>query len=71
MADGGELIVDKVLETDVQLDGRTVHVKFSDLPVQCPILGVRRIVKQGNIVVFQEKGGVHPSQEDWQTDQLC
>ena len=57
LADGGELIVDKVLETDVQLDGHTVHIKFSNLPVQCPILNVRRIVKQGNIVVFQEQGG--------------
>ena len=57
LADGGELLVDKVLETDVELDGYNVHVKFSDLPVQCPILSVRRIVKQGNVVVFQEQGG--------------
>ena len=57
MADGGELIVDKVLEVDVELDGFEVHVKFSDLPVQCPILSVRRIVKQGNIVVFKDRGG--------------
>ena len=31
-------------------------IEFDDLPVECPIISVRKIVHKGNKVVFQEKG---------------
>ena len=39
------------------MDGHKVPITFSDLPVQCPILSVRRIVRRGNKVVFNLDGG--------------
>ena len=32
-------------------------IEFGDLPVECPIISVKKIVHKGNKVVFQEKGG--------------
>ena len=32
-------------------------VNFADLPVQCPILSVRRIIRIRNDIVFTEAGG--------------
>ena len=57
MANGDELVVVNELETMCELDGHEVPVTFSDLPVACPILGVRRIVRRGNMVCFQDEGG--------------
>ena len=56
-ANGGEMVVDKEIELNIELDGQPVTVKFSELPVQMPILSVRKIVKRGNRVVFQDQGG--------------
>ena len=42
---------------NVELDGKSATIKLSELPVQCPILSVRKIVKRGNMVVFQDQGG--------------
>jgi hypothetical protein len=49
--------VDKEIELNVELEGQPVTVKLSELPVQMPILSVRKIVKKGNKVVFQDHGG--------------
>ena len=43
--------------TEVELEGHKVPITFSDLPVQCPILSVRKIVRRGNKVVFNLDGG--------------
>ena len=56
MANGGELLVTHELDVVCELDGHDVPVTFSDLPVSCPILSVRRIVKRGNRVVFDDDG---------------
>ena len=56
-ANGGEMVIDKEIELNIELDGQPVTVKLSKLPVQCPILSVRKIVKKGNMVVFQYQGG--------------
>lgn len=57
MPGGGELPVEKVPETDVESDGHAVYAKSSYLPVQCPMLSVRQIVKQGNTVAASNGGG--------------
>ena len=56
-ANGGEMLVDKEIKLNVELDGHAMPIKFSELPVQCPILSVRRIVRKGNDIVFTEDGG--------------
>ena len=56
-ANGGEMVIDKEIGLSVQLDGQPVTIKLSELPVQCPILSVRKIVKRGNRVAFQYQGG--------------
>ena len=57
MANGTEIVVDQEIDLEVELDGRRVPVTFSELPVSCPILSVRRIVRRGNKVVFDDDGG--------------
>ena len=42
--------------------GKTV---FDDLPVECPIISVRKMVRRGNQVVFQEKGGYIVNEATW------
>ena len=32
-------------------------ILFEDLPVECPIVSVRKVVKKGNIVKFKDNGG--------------
>jgi hypothetical protein len=56
-ANGGEMICDSEIELKCETDGHTMNIKLSDLPVSCPILSVRRIVKKGNDVVFNDGGG--------------
>ena len=51
------MIVDNEIELNIELDGQPVTVKLSELPVQMPVLSVRKIVKKGNKVVFQDQGG--------------
>ena len=51
------MVIDKEIELNVELDGQSVTIKLSELPVQCPILSVRKIVKRGSMVVFQNQGG--------------
>jgi len=48
---------DEVVEVKVTIDGETHIIEFDDLPVECPIISVRKIVHKGNKMVFQEKGG--------------
>ena len=55
-ANGGGMVVDQAIELNVELDGFSVSVKLSELPIQCPILSVKQIVKRGNMVVCQGQG---------------
>ena len=54
-ANGWEMLVDKEIELDVKLNGQTVAIKLSKLHVHFPMLSVRKIVKKGNMVVFQDQ----------------
>ena len=56
-ADGEQMVLDKEIELNVELDGQTVTIKLSELPVQCPISSVRKTVKRGDMVVFQNQEG--------------
>ena len=47
----------EVVDVLVDIDGEAHTIDFDDLPVECPIISVRKIVRKGNKVVFQEKGG--------------
>ena len=51
------MVPDKEIELNLELDGQPMTVKLSELPVQMPILSVRKIVKKGNKVMFQAQGG--------------
>ena len=54
-ANGRNIVVDKEIELNVELDGQPVTIKLSELPVQCPLLSVGNVVKRGNTVVFQDQ----------------
>ena len=57
LANGEPMESDEVVDVKVTIDGETHVIEFDDLPVECPIISVRKIVHKGNRVVFQEKGG--------------
>ena len=46
-----------VVDVKVDIEGETHVIEFDDLPVECPIISVRKIVHKGNKVVFKRKGG--------------
>ena len=56
-ATGGEMLIESEIELCCELDGHQMAVMFADLPVQCPILSVRCIIRKGNDIVFTEDGG--------------
>ena len=47
---------DEVVDVKVGIQGQNHEIEFDDLPVECPIISVRKIVCKGNKAVFQEKG---------------
>ena len=51
------MIVKEEIQLNVELDGNPMKIKFSNLPVNCPILSVRRIIKKGNDIGFNDTGG--------------
>ena len=56
-ANGGGMSCDSEIELKSEMGGHTINMKFSALPVRCPIFSVRRIVKKGNNIVFNDGGG--------------
>ena len=56
-ANGGEMVIDKEIDLDCEFGDHKMSIVFADLPVQCPILSVRRIIKKGNRVIFNDGGG--------------
>ena len=57
LANGDPMESDEVVDLKVGIEGETHVIEFDDLPVECPIISVRKIVHKGNKVVFQQKGG--------------
>ena len=51
------MICDSEIELKREMDAHTMNIQFSDLPVSCPILSVRRTVKKGKAIVFNDGGG--------------
>ena len=51
------MVVDKEIELNVELHGQTATINVCELPMQCPALSVRKMIKRGNMVVFQDQGG--------------
>ena len=56
-ASGGEMLIESEIELSCELDGHEMIAKCADLPVQCPILSVRRIIRKDNDSVFTEDSG--------------
>ena len=57
LADGSELMVDKEIDLLCKFGEHELPITYSQLPVSCPILSVRRIVRRGNRVMFTDDGG--------------
>ena len=57
LADGTPMESEDVVDVKVDIEGETHVIEFDDLPVECPIISVRKIVHKGNKVVFKKKGG--------------
>ena len=51
------MLIDKEIDIDCEFGDHKMTITFADLPVQCPILSVRRIIKKGNRVIFNDGGG--------------
>ena len=47
------MIIDKEIDIDCEFGDHKMSIVFADLPVQCPVLSVRRIIKKGNRVILQ------------------
>ena len=56
LANGDPMESDEVVDIKVGIQGQNHEIEFDDLPVECPIISVRKIVRRGNRVIFQEKG---------------
>ena len=50
-------MIDKEIDIDCEFGDHKMSIVFADLPVQCPILSVRRKFKKGNRVIFNDGGG--------------
>ena len=57
LADGKEIVSEGVVYVEVDIQGERHVIPFDDLPVECPIISVRRIVRKGNLVKFKKAGG--------------
>ena len=57
LADGSPMESSETVDVLALIDGEKHTIEFDDLPVECPIISVRKIVRKGNRVVFQENGG--------------
>ena len=48
---------DEVVYVKVHIEGETHVIYFDDLPVECPMISVRKIVHKRKEVVFSGEGG--------------
>ena len=42
---------------EAEIDDETHMIPFEDLPIECPIISVKKIVKKKSVVTFQDGGG--------------
>ena len=57
LTDGTPMESEDVVDVKVDIEGETHVIEFDDLPVETPIISVRKIVHRGSKVVFKKKGG--------------
>ena len=57
LADGKEIQSKEIIEVEAEIDDETHMIPFGDLPVECPIISVKKIVKKKNVVTFRDGGG--------------
>ena len=57
LADGTEINSEGVVDVRAEIEDEEHVIPFDDLPVECPIISVRRIVRKGNAVKFKKDGG--------------
>ena len=57
LADGSEITSNGVVDALVMIGGELHRIPYEDLPVECPIISVRQIVRKRNKVIFKDKGG--------------
>ena len=50
LADGTEITSKKICNVATLVEGEEHLIPFEDLPIECPIISVRKVVKKGNIV---------------------
>lgn len=56
LANGAPMESDEVVDVKASVQGQTHEIEFDDLPVECPIISVRKIIRKGNKAVFEERG---------------
>ena len=54
LADGREIPSKGLIEVNVIVDGEEHIIPFEDLPVECPIISVKKVVKKKNVVKFKD-----------------
>ena len=57
MADGTEVVSKGVIDANLLIQDEVHQAPFEDLPVECPVISVRRICRKKNKVVFELGGG--------------
>ena len=57
LAKGAPMESDEVVYVKAGIPSQNHEIEFDDLPVECPIISVRKIVRKGIEVVFENKGG--------------
>ena len=46
-----------MIEVEAEIDDETHVIPFEDLPVECPIISAKKIVKKKNSVIVRDGGG--------------
>ena len=57
LADGTEVVSKGVIDANLLIQDEVHQAPFEDLPVECPIISVRRICRKKNRVTFELGGG--------------
>ena len=57
LTDGTEITSKGICEVIALVEGEEHLIPFEDLPVECPIISVRKVVKKESIVKFKDSGG--------------
>ena len=49
-----------IIEVEAEIDDETHMIPFEDLPVECPIISVKKVVKKKERGDFQRWRRIHP-----------